>query len=741
MEVPNNLIQVFHVKKLRPGSGALGVEVVADGPTRVLRITDLYERKRGAGRLLSHSANNINSHAGAETSISSIVSGSGTSWDLLDESGQQKMLNMHNAEKLVEREVADYNVCLDKGIGISFVDSSPKELCYFFVQGIRLDASQSSTTMSVEMSISNIQLDNQSVCRPTFPIILSSVSADRGEQDSLPMIHFSVIKSVKGPGRDVSVSMNDETSVVLHECDVIKGLSFLIQELSITIEEKLLFQLLQFARFDVLTQEELEEEDHIQDSADFLSDENLTLDELGERKMYFELLLLQPVKMNLTVLTSSDLSPEMEKLKWRMGLGSLVSIDNAAMMLNALALEHPFATGSTLLNLIRKHYKQEILKQTYKIIGSADFLGNPIGMWNNISTGFKDLFYEPAEGLFNDKKAFSEGLKKGASSFFQNIGYGLSNSASKITGTISKGLADASMDKNFQNERQQRKAIRHKDKLDAIGEGFVGVGKGFLGGITGIVTQPISGANSEGVGGFFKGVGKGMVGVIAKPVSGVFDLASEASAALRDTTRLSRRVSQVRLPRHIGPDGIVIPYSHREALGKDLLIKLNGYNQREFYVSHFNVGANLPLVLVTSERVLVVSITGERNEQSSSLSNPNLRQARRNSSDDGNSKQEISVKWELLFSGIRRTEINAEGVTLLTHRLALGQGVLTENIFEKNAMIYVMTTEINNTQPGRVNEERNVLIPTMNSSVAKTVKEKIDYALDLHLHRLEVVRI
>lgn len=45
------------------------------------------------------------------------------------------------------------------------------------------------------------------------------------------------------------------------------------------------------------------------------------------------------------------------------------------------------------------HYKQEFISQIYRILGSADFLGNPVGLFTNVSSGFADIFYEPYHGL------------------------------------------------------------------------------------------------------------------------------------------------------------------------------------------------------------------------------------------------------------------------------------------------------------------------------------------------------
>jgi hypothetical protein len=45
-------------------------------------------------------------------------------------------------------------------------------------------------------------------------------------------------------------------------------------------------------------------------------------------------------------------------------------------------------------------------------------------------------------------------------------------------------------------------------------------GYGVFDGITGLVTQPLKGAEKEGMQGLIKGFGKGIGGIVAKPAAG-----------------------------------------------------------------------------------------------------------------------------------------------------------------------------------------------------------------------------
>ena len=75
------------------------------------------------------------------------------------------------------------------------------------------------------------------------------------------------------------------------------------------------------------------------------------------------------------------------------------NINDAPLELNALGLKDIRLTLSELLLRITYHYRQDILRQLYRILGSADFIGNPVGLFTNVSSGVADIFYEPFHGV------------------------------------------------------------------------------------------------------------------------------------------------------------------------------------------------------------------------------------------------------------------------------------------------------------------------------------------------------
>ena len=213
-------------------------------------------------------------------------------------------------------------------------------------------------------------------------------------------------------------------------------------------------------------------------------------------------------------------------------------------------------------------------------MGSTDFLGNPLGFVNDVTEGVSGFITEGNVGAL-----------------VQNVTYGLSNSAAKVTGSLSEGLGRVTMDEKHEEVRQR--ILKHQGQSgDYLVAGLKGFGFGILGGMTSIFTQTfegcgfvlvflfkisqtdsfVPGVSSEGFTGLFTGFGKGLVGTVTKPAVGVLDLANGAASAVRDSSRSSSKEVPKRLrpPRLVtGPGSILPRYSERQGRGQELLYHLN----------------------------------------------------------------------------------------------------------------------------------------------------------------------
>jgi len=80
-------------------------------------------------------------------------------------------------------------------------------------------------------------------------------------------------------------------------------------------------------------------------------------------------------------------------------LNFLGNVNDAPFRLNALVFKDLRQTMPELQQRIMYHYRQEVTRQALRLMGFADFMGNPVGLFENISSGMADAFYEPWAGV------------------------------------------------------------------------------------------------------------------------------------------------------------------------------------------------------------------------------------------------------------------------------------------------------------------------------------------------------
>ena len=119
--------------------------------------------------------------------------------------------------------------------------------------------------------------------------------------------------------------------------------------------------------------------------------------------------------------------------------------------------------------------QDELKSQAARILGSTDFLGNPLGFVNDVSEGVSGFINEGNVGAL-----------------VQNVTFGLSNSAAKVTGSLSDGLGRITMDERHEEVRQR--LLKHTGQSsDHLVAGLKGFGFGILGGMTSVFTQTYEG--------------------------------------------------------------------------------------------------------------------------------------------------------------------------------------------------------------------------------------------------------
>ena len=79
-------------------------------------------------------------------------------------------------------------------------------------------------------------------------------------------------------------------------------------------------------------------------------------------------------------------------------LRAIVGFEDAEVYLDTFSLKRPLVPLAVVLDNLRDHYQQQVLRQAYKIVFAVDFLGNPIGVVQNLTTGLQSFVTESVSG-------------------------------------------------------------------------------------------------------------------------------------------------------------------------------------------------------------------------------------------------------------------------------------------------------------------------------------------------------
>ncbi|KAI0669883.1 vacuolar protein sorting-associated protein 13 [Trametes maxima] len=560
------------------GTQTVSLDVRADGHKQVLRITNynaeysLYKPRRR---------------------------------DTVSLARQDSISSSQDAFEAVQETVSPVlTLTLDlQGIGMSLINRRMVEVVYFSIDALKFEYISNPVAQSVTLSCGNLQIDNQ-LHEALFPVLLqpTPISQDSQAVAALPTVQASIIW------------LNDEE----HGVFFIKYCSVLLQALTVEVDEDFLFALYDLTKIKGASWDEGQE--------DVLLEFPETIPEpqaiARGQDLYFEVLELQPIKLSMSFMRTERVSGE-EKLSLRnpfaivlnavtMAIGN---VNDALLEMNALAIKDMRLTLPDLEERIMHHYRQEVIRQLYRILGSADFIGNPVGLFTNVSSGVADIFYEPFNGVVvHGNRDIGIGIAKGAASFVKKTVFGFTDSFTKFTSSVGKGLSATTFDSEYQlRRRMNQRRNRPRHAIYGVAAGAEAFASSVMSGVEGVVLKPIEGAESEGAKGFFKGVGKGLIGAVTKPVIGVFDLASNVSEGklgdvrIRNTTTVFDNPARdrVRLPRLVPADGVLVPYAEREALGQYWMKDLEqGRYRGETYVAHINLPGGDNVVLLTTTRVL-----------------------------------------------------------------------------------------------------------------------------------------
>uniref|UniRef100_A0A669PLF2 Vacuolar protein sorting 13 homolog C n=1 Tax=Phasianus colchicus TaxID=9054 RepID=A0A669PLF2_PHACC len=389
-----------------------------------------------------------------------------------------------------------------------------------FLSGIQVEFKQSPHQRSLRAQLYWLQVDNQ-LPGSMFPVVFHPVAPPKSialDSEPKPFIDISVITRF------------NEYSKVLQ----FKYFMVLIQEMALKIDQGFLAALIELFTPSTDPEAERQRSKLIQQDVDALSTE-LMETSLTDLSMlsFFELFHISPIKLHLSLSLASggEASEKSEEMIAIHSLNlllksigaTLTDVDDLIFKLAYFEIKYQFYKRDQLMKRAVRHYSEQVKKQL--------LLSVPLG--------------------------------------------GAAGVVSRITGSVGKGLAAITMDKEYQQKRREEMGRQPRDFSGSLAKGGKGFLRGVVGGVTGIITKPVEGAKKEGAAGFFKGIGKGLVGVVARPTGGIVDMASSTFQGIQRVAESTEEVPNLRPPRFIHEDGIIRPYDRVEAEGYDLFEKLH----------------------------------------------------------------------------------------------------------------------------------------------------------------------
>jgi hypothetical protein len=518
------------------------------------------------------------------------------------------------------------------GIGISVVDDTPLEKFYLAIIGIDVKlktkdvvvGSTTNTELSFDVKVNHLQLDNMDIKGKLFPVMF--VTRDLDQDEPTPFLQIKIKRN-----SSKLHTIQNGNRVRITSMDRWIWFEVQLQEMKISINQDVIYDILNllnkltdvFKQTGLVIEKESSKAVAFEEiSADLVSAyPQQKLDPLQvSKKAYFEFIHLGAIKVVITFRSSKqsiafELNPLMAfgVLRVVMNLGrSLADISDSPLYFSEIFMRHSFQTLDTILSVMIKNFARQGIMQFYKVIGSSDILGNPIGLVDKLGTGVFEFLNEPRKGALKGPKGFVQGVGKGVKSLVGNVisaGFG---SVGKITGSLYNVLNEVRRD-------EDTKELKESDNvIGGVVEGFKGGASDIASGIKGIFTKPWRGAKKEGFKGFAKGIGSGLIGAVTAPVAAVLRVGNSIATGVANTGILIAKgkvkpQGRQRFPRQFGARKILEPYNSELAQAQELL-KTMVEHSNESMVYYMHIIEEKDIIIILTTLHVLVLVEGELTE-------------------------------------------------------------------------------------------------------------------------------
>lgn len=540
---------------------------------------------------------------------------------------RQSTFSLRNFLTNYQKKIQSVKIWTDlAGVSLSFIDERPREKFYFVASGVRSKLKMlietvgrlQNTEISIDLKLDHAQMDNMDTEGRLFPVILST--SGMSSEDNTPFFQAKVRKMSS------TIRMNkDGSEVSITSMERWRWLEVQLQEMNIHINQESINDILKIVgRLQVVFDGGKSSQKKIRYEPvsihEISSDFNSELPVLkydphsSTQKAYFEFVHLGAMKTVITFRATKELF-ELEinplhaigAFRVFSSIGkSFITITDSPLYFSEILLRHSFQTMDTMTWLIIKNYIRQGVLQFYKVIGSSDLLGNPVGFVDKLGTGVYEFINEPRKGMLKGPKGFVEGVGKGVRSLVGNAVSAGFGSLGKIAGSLYTVVKEVGHD-----EKGLTGPKETQDVVTGMATGFKEGASDLAHGVTGVITRPVKGAQKGGAKGFVRGVGTGLLGVVTAPFAAILRVGDSLATGIANTGTLIARgkiesKGRLRFPRQFGARRVLEPYNSEIAQSQELLYSMPKYRKESMvYYIHIQEEKDIIIILTNKHFLLL----------------------------------------------------------------------------------------------------------------------------------------
>ena len=519
-----------------------------------------------------------------------------------------------------------------KGIGLSFIDDTPKEIFYMSFYEMKITKKDTflyknfKNIENISLKLKNFQIDyclNDSIKSLIHPKIQQIPFLEEKDVINInsDFIVISVNRTSYYNSENLIQYMNyDEINLSIKEVKLIINQIILEQLINLVREYTSLLDYNEKIRRN--NKENIREDNLITNNNK--SFEILTKENIDCNKTLINKLIISPIKIYITF--RFDLSNIEIKFLPNflstilISLGNnLIKISESPLNFKIIEITNIYMDMSLILYKLIESYKREAIFQIYIILGSSDLIGNPVNLIEKIGNGLYEFVNEPIKGLKQNPSQFGKGVAKGVGGLINGVVGGTMDSVSKISGSLYSTIHGI----------LGKKRGKMIDEIDDEPENIlIGAENGIKGGyneikegVTGLFVYPYKGGKTSGFNGFIKGLGTGLFGLVVSPLTSVLKITDSLAIGTKNTFGLLfNRIlknERFRFPRYIEYAKPLQKYDEDLSAATEYLTKLMNIDKPVIsYFSPFickNPGCTKKesFLIVTNDIFLVISNQNE----------------------------------------------------------------------------------------------------------------------------------